>query len=76
MRELQELEAEHPELASADSPERDAWAASRPRASRPSCTSAPMLSLENAYSWEEAEAWLARDARLLGAGAARASSPS
>ena len=27
----------------------------------------PMLSLENAYSWEEAQAWLARAARALGA---------
>ena len=26
----------------------------------------PMLSLENAYSWEEAEAWLVRARRLLG----------
>jgi DNA ligase (NAD+) len=26
-----------------------------------------MLSLENAYSWEEAQAWLARAARALGA---------
>ncbi len=25
-----------------------------------------MLSLENAYSWEEAQAWLARNTRLLG----------
>ncbi len=64
MRELQELEAAHPELASDDSPSRrvggepaEGFAAVE--------HAAPMLSLENAYSWEEAEAWLARNTRLL-----------
>jgi DNA ligase (NAD+) len=65
MRELQELEAAHPELASPDSPTRrvggepaDGFATVE--------HVAPMLSLENAYSWEEAQAWLARNTRLLG----------
>jgi DNA ligase (NAD+) len=65
MRELQELEAAHPELQSADSPSRRVGGepaegfATVPHAQ-------PMLSLENAYAWEEAEAWLARNTRLLG----------
>ena len=54
MRELLELEDAHPELAQRRLAERGASGASPPRASRPSSTSSPMLSLENAYSWEEA----------------------
>jgi DNA ligase (NAD+) len=65
MRELAELEERYPELASADSPTRrvggtpvEGFATVEHRV--------PMLSLENAYSWEEAEAWLARATRILG----------
>jgi DNA ligase (NAD+) len=65
MRELQELEAAHPELRSADSPSRRVGG--EPAEGFEAVVHVqPMLSLENAYSWEEAEAWLARNARLLG----------
>ena len=65
MRELIELEAEHPELASDDSPSRRVGG--EPAEGFATVTHAePMLSLENAYSWEEAEAWFARAARVLG----------
>jgi DNA ligase (NAD+) len=66
MRELQELEAAHPELQSADSPSRRVGGAPADGFETVAHIQ-PMLSLENAYSWEEAEAWLARNARLLGA---------
>jgi DNA ligase (NAD+) len=65
MRALIALEAEHPELASDDSPSRRIGG--EPAEGFATVTHAePMLSLENAYSWEEAEAWLARAARVLG----------
>jgi DNA ligase (NAD+) len=65
MRELIELEALHPELASPDSPSRRVGG--EPAEGFATVEHAqPMLSLENAYSWEEAEAWLARAARALG----------
>src|SRR5262249_7924745 len=65
MRELQELEAAHPELASADSPSRRIGG--EPAEGFETVEHVrPMLSLENAYSWEEAEAWLARNVRILG----------
>ena len=66
MRELVALEAEHPELSSPDSPARRVGG--RPAAEFAEVVHAePMLSLENAYSWEEARAWLARATRVLGA---------
>jgi DNA ligase (NAD+) len=65
VRELTDLEERYPELASPDSPTRrvggtpvEGFATVEHRV--------PMLSLENAYSWEEAEAWLARATRILG----------
>jgi DNA ligase (NAD+) len=65
MRELSALEAKYPELASPDSPTRRVGGA--PAEGFDTVEHAqPMLSLENAYSWEEAEAWLARAARVLG----------
>jgi DNA ligase (NAD+) len=65
MRELIALEAEHPELASDGSPSRRVGG--EPAQGFATVTHAqPMLSLENAYSWEEAQAWLARAARVLG----------
>ncbi|MFY9550423.1 MAG: NAD-dependent DNA ligase LigA [Thermoanaerobaculia bacterium] len=65
MRELAELEALHPELASPDSP--SLRVGGEPAEGFQTVEHAqPMLSLENAYSWEEAEAWLARAARVLG----------
>jgi DNA ligase (NAD+) len=65
MRELLELEAAHPELASDESPSRRVGGA--PVEGFATVVHArPMLSLENAYTWEDAEAWLARAERLLG----------
>src|ERR1700686_5026493 len=64
MRELVALETGRPELALADSPGRrvggapaEGFATVEHRV--------PMLSLENAYSWEGAEAWYARVRRRL-----------
>jgi DNA ligase (NAD+) len=65
MRELIALEAEHPDLASPDSPSRRVGG--QPASQFATVVHAePMLSLENAYSWDEAAAWGARAARLLG----------
>ncbi|HKD19399.1 MAG TPA: NAD-dependent DNA ligase LigA [Thermoanaerobaculia bacterium] len=65
MRKLLELEAAHPELASDESPSRRVGGA--PVEGFATVVHArPMLSLENAYTWEEAEAWRARAERLLG----------
>jgi DNA ligase (NAD+) len=64
MRELVALEQEYPELATAESPARRVGGT--PTESFDTVPHAsPMLSLENAYSWEEAEAWLARVKRVL-----------
>jgi len=66
MRELVNLEEVYPELARADSPSHRVGGA--PAAGFETVSHAqPMLSLENAYAWEEAEAWLARATRVLGA---------
>ena len=65
MRELSALEAKYPELASPDSPTRRVGGAPAEGFETVDHVQ-PMLSLENAYSWEEAEAWLARAARVLG----------
>jgi DNA ligase (NAD+) len=66
MRELVALEEKYPDLATPDSPARRVGGApAEGFAAVPHAV--PMLSLENAYSWEEAEAWLARATRLLGA---------
>ncbi len=65
MRELVALEEKYPDLAAPDSPARRVGGApAEGFAAVPHAI--PMLSLENAYSWEEAEAWLARARRLLG----------
>ncbi|MEP6802086.1 MAG: NAD-dependent DNA ligase LigA [Acidobacteriota bacterium] len=65
MRELVALEERYPELEVPDSPARRVGG--RPAEGFPTVEHAtPMLSLENAYDWEEAEAWLARARRLLG----------
>ncbi len=65
MLELQALEAAHPELASPDSPSRRVGGEPAEGFATVEHVS-PMLSLENAYSWDEAQAWLARNTRLLG----------
>lgn len=63
--ELAALEREHPHLATDDSPTRRVGG--EPAEGFESVTHAvPMLSLDNAYSWEEAEAWRARVVRALG----------
>ncbi len=65
-RELQELEAAHPELQVPDSPTRRVGAA--PASSLVKHTHArPMLSLANAFSPEELVAWEERNARLADA---------
>jgi DNA ligase (NAD+) len=62
-RELQALEAAHPELQSSDSPTLRVGAiAATPLAKRPHAR--PMLSLANAFSAEELAAWEERNARL------------
>jgi DNA ligase (NAD+) len=59
MRELVAIEEEYPELAAPDSPSRRVGGT--PAEGFAAVAHAiPILSLENAYSWEEAEAWLAR----------------
>ena len=65
MRELVALEEKYPELATPDSPARRVGGA--PTEGFAEVTHAvPMLSLENAYSWDEAEAWRERVRRGLG----------
>src|SRR5512147_773127 len=65
MSELAELEKAHPEVATADSPTRRVGG--EPAEGFETVEHAlPMLSLENAYSWEEAEAWRVRLVRALG----------
>jgi DNA ligase (NAD+) len=65
MRELVDLEERYPTLATSDSPARRVGGA--PAEGFATVEHAvPMLSLENAYSWEEAEAWLARARRVAG----------
>ena len=65
MSELIALEEKYPQLATPDSPARRVGGA--PSEGFATVTHAvPMLSLENAYSREEAQAWLARAARVLG----------
>ena len=65
MSELADLERLHPVLAAPDSPTRRVGG--EPAEGFATVAHAlPMLSLENAYSWEEAEAWRARVVRALG----------
>jgi DNA ligase (NAD+) len=62
-RRLQELETEHPELATADSPTRRVGGA--PATHLPKHTHLrPMLSLANAFSDDELQAWEQRNAKL------------
>jgi DNA ligase (NAD+) len=62
-RELQALEAEHPELQSPDSPTQRIGAVA-PTAFAKHTHRRPMLSLANAFSAEELAAWEERNARL------------
>ena len=65
MSELASIEALHPDLATADSPTRRVGGESAEGFATVE-HAIPILSLENAYSWEEAEAWRARILRALG----------
>ncbi|HJW13998.1 MAG TPA: NAD-dependent DNA ligase LigA [Thermoanaerobaculia bacterium] len=65
MRELVALEEKYPDLATPDSPARRVGGAPAEGFAAVPHT-VPMLSLENAYSLEEAQAWLARVRRVLG----------
>jgi DNA ligase (NAD+) len=65
MRELVALEEEYPELASPDSPARRVGGAPAQGFATVEHR-VPMLSLENATSWAEAEAWFARVKKGLG----------
>jgi DNA ligase (NAD+) len=65
MSQLASIESLHPDLATADSPTRRVGG--EPALGFATVEHAiPMLSLENAYSWEEAEAWRVRVVRVLG----------
>ena len=68
VRELESIEAEFPELMSPDSPTQRVGA---PPAElfEPVRHRAKMLSLDNAFSWEELEAWGRRVERAVGPGA-------
>jgi DNA ligase (NAD+) len=70
VRELEGLEAEFPELITPDSPtQRVAGVAADLFAPVPH--RAPMLSLDNAFSFDELRAWARRVDRVIGEGAAR-----
>jgi DNA ligase (NAD+) len=64
-RELQELEAAHPELVTPDSPTRRVGATPA-EGFRKVRHPAPMLSLDNAFSVDEVRAWAERMRRLIG----------
>src|SRR5205823_2558428 len=65
MRELQQLEREHPELVTPDSPTQRVGG--QPAKEFPTHTfSRPMLSLENAYSEQEFQDWSRRVVQLAG----------
>lgn len=65
VRELQDLEAAHPDLARADSPSRGVGADPSTLFS-PVEHRIPMKSLDNAFSWGELDAWAERANRHLG----------
>jgi DNA ligase (NAD+) len=65
MRELRELEAEHPELQSPDSPTQRVGGAPSEKFTVVE-HAIPMLSLSNAFSEDELRAWYNRATRLLG----------
>ncbi len=69
MRELRAIEAEHPELVTADSPTRRVGAEPLPEFTRVAHPH-PMTSLTDAFSREEVVAWLDRVRRLLPDGVA------
>ncbi len=68
MRELRALEDRFPELATPDSPSQTVGGAPAPLFT-PVTHRAPMLSLDNAFSFEELDAWAQRIERGVGEGA-------
>jgi DNA ligase (NAD+) len=68
MRELRALEDRFPELATTDSPTQTVGGAPAPLFA-PVTHRAPMLSLDNAFSFEELDAWAQRVERGVGEGA-------
>jgi DNA ligase (NAD+) len=68
VRELRALEETFPELVTPDSPTQRIGGA-RHEVFAPVRHQTPMLSLDNAFSWEELEAWGRRIERLVGTGA-------
>ncbi len=65
VRELRTIEADHPDLVTADSPTRRPGSAARGGTFAPVTHSAPMMSLDNAMDEEELRAWGDRTARRL-----------
>jgi DNA ligase (NAD+) len=65
MRDLKGLEAAHPELLTPDSPSQRVGGQPSTLFA-PAQHLAPMLSLDNAFSWEELDAWAKRINRMLG----------
>jgi DNA ligase (NAD+) len=65
-RELRELEARHPELADPDSPTQTVGSAGAPTGFASAKHRERMMSLDNAFSLAEIEAWLARVGREAG----------
>ncbi|HET6762583.1 MAG TPA: NAD-dependent DNA ligase LigA [Longimicrobiaceae bacterium] len=65
LRELKEIEAAHPELLTPDSPTQRVGAEPASRLEKTEHL-APMLSLDNAFSPEELQAWETRNARMAG----------
>ncbi len=65
MRELRDLEADHPDLVTADSPTQHPGAARVPTPFSEVTHLQPMLSLDNAFSREDLLAWGERIARLV-----------
>jgi DNA ligase (NAD+) len=64
-RELRALEAEFPELASETSPTQQVGAAAAAQFS-PVEHLQPMMSLDNAFGWDELQQWNARNRKMLG----------
>ena len=73
-RELQALEAAHPELRTPDSPTQRVGAAPATALAKHTHRR-PMLSLANAFSAEELAAWEERNARITADGAHRRAIP-
>lgn len=68
LKQLQDLETQHPELITPDSPTRRVGGAVS-SAFAPARHGVPMLSLDNTYSEEEIRDWAGRVTKVLGAGA-------